>query len=155
MTLEEDQAEMRARMQALKSARSKSRTELPDTKILQTPSAKSASSAEPTTTKSDPKEAPATGPATRKCETCGRHWQRAGRAGRRTGGSCAVFVASSGPAGSIYRAASRLLFRQFTRTWSHSARQSRDSREPSEMRGLRTSHLSRGKIWQCRSTGVM
>src|SRR5262249_47822344 len=72
MTLEEDQAEMRARMQALKSARRGSRAVQPETKILQTPSAKSPSTAEPTTTKSDPKEAPATGPATKKCETCGR-----------------------------------------------------------------------------------
>src|SRR5262249_35210048 len=71
MTLEEDQAEMRASMQALKSARRKSRAVQPETKILQTPSAKSATPAEPTT-KSDPKEAPVSGLATKKCETCGR-----------------------------------------------------------------------------------
>lgn len=71
MTLEEDQAEMRARMQAPKSARRKSRAVQPETKILQTPSAKSASPAGPTI-KSDPKEVPVSGPATRKCETCGQ-----------------------------------------------------------------------------------
>ena len=73
MTLKEDQAEMRARMQALKSTRRKSRVGMqPETKIMQTPSAKSASPIELTTTKSDPREAPVGGPATRKCETCGR-----------------------------------------------------------------------------------
>jgi len=71
MTLEEDQAETRARMQALKSARRKSRAVRPETTILQTSSAKSASPAEPTT-KSSPKEALVSGPATKKCETCGR-----------------------------------------------------------------------------------
>ena len=69
MTLEEDQAEMRARMQAQKSAGRKSRAVRPETKMLQTPSAKSP--AEPTI-KSDPRDAPVSGPATRNCETCGR-----------------------------------------------------------------------------------
>jgi hypothetical protein len=73
MTLEEDQKEMRARMQALKSARRKSRVGTqPETGILQTPSAKSASPAESTNTKSDPRDTLVIGPARGKCETCGR-----------------------------------------------------------------------------------
>jgi hypothetical protein len=73
MTLEEDQAEMRARMQAQKSTRRKSRAGTqPETNILQTPSAKSASPTEPTNTKSDPRGAFVSGPAIGKCETCGR-----------------------------------------------------------------------------------
>ena len=72
MTLEEDQAEMRARMQALKPARRKSRAGTPKTEILQTPSAKSARPTEPMTTKSEPRDALVGSPATGKCETCGR-----------------------------------------------------------------------------------
>ena len=73
MTLEEDQAEMRARMQALKSTRRKSRAGTrPETKILQTPSGESASPIGPPTTKSDSRNASVNSPASGRCETCGR-----------------------------------------------------------------------------------
>ena len=73
MTLEEDQAEMRARMRAVKSARREPRAGTrPATKIVQTPSAKSANPPEATTTNSDNRDTLVSGSATRKCETCGR-----------------------------------------------------------------------------------
>lgn len=73
MTLEEDQAEMRVRMRALKSARRKSRAGTrPATKILQTLSGESASPTAPTTGKSDSRNAGVNSPASGRCETCGR-----------------------------------------------------------------------------------
>ena len=49
-------------------------------------------------------------------------WQRAGRAGRRNGTSCAVLVASVRAARSIYRAASGLFFRALARARVRAAR---------------------------------
>src|ERR1700688_4539871 len=61
MTLKNKQAEMRARVKALKSARGKSGTGTQPKRAT-----------EQITAKSDPRDALVNGPATRKCETCGR-----------------------------------------------------------------------------------
>ena len=73
-------------------------------------------------------------------------WQRAGRAGRRSGSSCAVMVASCAPLDQYIVRASRLFFREYAGARVYPAGQSGNSGESPEVRGVRTADRAGGEI---------